>query len=234
MLLNCWRVPLPSSPNSAQHAIPLLIPLHFICIFFSLASLNLIHILWVHLNSLSYQFFYSIWNSPSDAELLFGFSSVFAHVVPGNCCCAVKPGKHVIWPNTWLADLRHCSLHCRWRTVHAAGTIRGARHVLRPVWGHSGRCVSVSYAPYTTAIPRQVGRLGGKGRFVSSLRHGLTTSQEPCQPPQQMPRILCLAPCRKPLLMPVKLILVAACLYQQCWALAESFLDSVDSWIRSE
>ena len=120
MLLNCWRVPLPSSPNSAQHAIPLLIPLHFICIFFSLASLNLIHILWVHLNSLSYQFFYSIWNSPSDAELLFGFSSVFAHVVPGNCCCAVKPGKHVIWPNTWLADLRHCSLHCRWRYMPQA------------------------------------------------------------------------------------------------------------------
>ena len=54
------------------------------------------------------------------------------------CSCwaaLVNPGRHVIWPNTWLADLRHCSLHCRWQTEQAAGAIRRAWHVLRPIWG---------------------------------------------------------------------------------------------------
>ena len=117
-----------------------------------------------------------------------------------NCSCLFRLWL-LQWSQAGMSYGQH--LTCWFETLQAAYTVGGRQYKPQapyvepgmcfvPYEGHSGRCVSVSYAPYTTAMPWQVGRLGGKGRSVSSLQHGLTTSQEPCQVPQQMLPILCL------------------------------------------
>lgn len=155
-----WMSVYSKRSNAAQHAISLLTPLllHSICIFSPFAFMDL----YVSATSSCFVCAFQFPSVPKifvDVGEMNEFLDAVLSAFVQCSYCSSEP-RHVIWPNTWLADLRHCSLHCRWQTVQAAGAIRRAWHVLRPIWGAQwALCICVLCPIYNcNAMP------GGKVR----------------------------------------------------------------------
>ena len=159
------------TPSASSPPLPL-----WICPY-----LRLLHVLCVHFNFPLFQKYLLMlarWMNSLTLYCPHLFNARTALVNPGM--------SYGPTPDLLIWDIAAYTVGGRWFKPQAPYVEPGMCFV--PYEGHSGRCVSVSYAPYTTAMPCQVGRLGGKGRSLRSLQRTLTTSQEPCQLPQQMLR----------------------------------------------